>query len=537
MASIFKTTATRTLPENADLVVRKGERFLRKRRGGKVSYLPLTSCGSKYREESRKWYIQYRDATGEKVRVAGYTDRDATLQLAAELERKAEHIQSGLADPHERGKLLPLAIHLADFRKALAADGNSPRHVSQTCTRLDSLFKGCEFQRWTDIVASKVQGWLAGQRDANRIGIKTSNYYLAALKQFCTWLETDHRVPQQRNPVAHLAAQNSDADVRWARRAISSEEFVRLIAAAESGPAVQCVSGSDRAMLYIMAAWTGYRREELASLTAKSFNLQASPPTVAVAAAYSKRRKHDVIPLHADVSKRLQTWLAARPAKPTNEPIFPLRAAKGGLRRTAKMMCIDLERARSKWLDESADLRERKRREQTDFLKYQNESGLYADFHANRHTFISNLSRAGVHPKMAQSVARHSDVNLTMGVYSHVELAQQAAAINALPAPPELTSSGWGESAAQASEGRARRGRKAGATEFVAPIVAPVPGVECQCMASAVTVGLNRSADDINRKPLSEQELVAICHHLAHEDVNSGGGIRTPDTRIMIPLL
>ena len=63
---------------------------------------------------------------------------------------------------------------------------------------------------------------------------------------------------------------------------------------------------------------------------------------------------------------------------------------------------------------------------------------MYADFHANRHTFITNLARAGVHPKLAQSMARHSDVNLTMGIYSHVEVAQQADAINTLPAPPSL---------------------------------------------------------------------------------------------------
>lgn len=72
----------------------------------------------------------------------------------------------------------------------------------------------------------------------------------------------------------------------------------------------------------------------------------------------------------------------------------------------------------------------------TEFLLYRNSAGRYADFHATRHTFISNLSRCGVRPMLAQSLARHSDINLTMQVYSHVELEDQNAAIAALPGPP-----------------------------------------------------------------------------------------------------
>ncbi len=40
--------------------------------------------------------------------------------------------------------------------------------------------------------------------------------------------------------------------------------------------------------------------------------------------------------------------------------------------------------------------------------------------HALRHTFISNLARAGIHPKTAQALARHSTITLTLDRYSHV---------------------------------------------------------------------------------------------------------------------
>ena len=55
------------------------------------------------------------------------------------------------------------------------------------------------------------------------------------------------------------------------------------------------------------------------------------------------------------------------------------------------------------------------------------------DFHALRHTFISNLARGGVHPKVAMDVARHSTIELTMRAYTHTLLPDRAAALDALP--------------------------------------------------------------------------------------------------------
>jgi len=100
------------------------------------------------------------------------------------------------------------------------------------------------------------------------------------------------------------------------------------------------------------------------------------------------------------------------------------------------MIRRDLQAARRAWLAEAENEQDRQQREQTDFLLYRNHEGLYADFHSLRHRFITNLERAGLSPKMAQTLARHSDVRLTLGLYTHVELDEQAAAIGALPGPP-----------------------------------------------------------------------------------------------------
>jgi len=513
--------------------MRQGKRFLRKKRNGRTVFLPLTDCGTKYQEESRKWYIQYKDANGAKKRVPGFTDKEATSQLAAELERKAEHIQSGLSDPHEDGKLRPLKEHLEDFRLHLQSKSNSKKHVRQTCARIEGILEGCKLSRWIDIIGSTVEQWLAVERAEGRMGIKTSNYYLAALKQFCTWMENDGRVSKKKNPVEHLSTINADTDVRWERRAITTEEFVRLVASAATGPDVQCVSGSDRAMLYVLAAWTGYRRKELASLTLKSFNLTSEPTTVDVEASYSKRRKNDSVPLHPAVAEQLKDWLALKGKIGRDEPLFNLRSKCGALRRTSKMMRLDLERARLAWIEEAQTDEEKEQREKSDFLQYRDEKGLYADFHANRHTFITNLAKAGVHPKLAQSMARHSDVNLTMGIYSHVEVAEQADAINALPAPPPLPVS----IEAADSQSTSTASVSDSDSEIVAPIVAPTSDFGRLCESVADYNCPPEGAEGSAQNPLPQQELVILCQALATDDLSSGGGIRTPDTRIMIPLL
>lgn len=66
-------------------------------------------------------------------------------------------------------------------------------------------------------------------------------------------------------------------------------------------------------------------------------------------------------------------------------------------------------------------------------IVYRDDAGRVADFHAVRHTFISNLARGGVHPKVVQALARHSTITRTMDRYSHTLVGEQADALAALP--------------------------------------------------------------------------------------------------------
>jgi len=104
-------------------------------------------------------------------------------------------------------------------------------------------------------------------------------------------------------------------------------------------------------------------------------------------------------------------------------------------RDTAEMMQRDLDVARKLWIAEGATKREQTKRAKSDFLKYKDSRGKFADFNALRHTFITNLVRAKVDPKTAQTLARHSDIRLTMEVYTHINQQEKSAAINSLPGP------------------------------------------------------------------------------------------------------
>ena len=265
---------------------------------------------------------------------------------------------------------------------------------------------------------------------------QTYNHYLKSVKQFTRWLVRDRRAPN--DPLAHISKLNVSADRRHDRRAFTPEEFARLITAAQNGPSIETLPGADRAMMYVLAAWTGLRKGEIGSLTQRSFRLEDEPATVTVAACFSKRRRQDTQILHSEVVRQLKEWLGTKPDLGTDDILFPVsgRVPGGKERKTHKMMQLDIKAAREAWIEETKAPEEKKAREESDFLEYQNDDGLFADFHSNRHMFITSLERAGLSPKMAQTLARHSDVRLTLGVYTHVGLHDQTAAIALLPPPP-----------------------------------------------------------------------------------------------------
>src|SRR5690606_24988054 len=100
----------------------------------------------------------------------------------------------------------------------------------------------------------------------------------------------------------------------------------------------------------------------------------------------------------------------------------------------AAMLRADLAAARVAWIEEAPEGSElRQKREQSDLLAEVDAAGDVVDFHSLRHTFITNLAASGVHPKVAQELARHSTITLTMDRYAHAAWESMTAALERLP--------------------------------------------------------------------------------------------------------
>jgi integrase len=322
--------------------------------------------------------------------------REASLKAAAQamlnnLVRKAEQTAAGVRDSFDEHRKRSISEHLADYEKCLKDKGLTDHYIQLTVHRARAIAEGCEFKHIPDIAPSPVVAFLADLRKSGT-SIGTSNHYLRAFKQFLRWMMRERRIND--DPIVHISAMNVATDRRRIRRALPPEEFQKLIAATETAKIRKWLSGSSRAMLYQTAAYTGLRASELGSLTPASFDFEATPPILVVAAAYSKRRRRDVVPLHPELASRLKDWLASRKLRPT-QLLWP--GSWAVRKHVAEMLRKDLDLAE---------------------IPYQDTAGRYFDFHALRHQFISMLVQANVHPKKAQELARHSNITLTMDYYT-----------------------------------------------------------------------------------------------------------------------
>jgi integrase len=397
-------------------------------------YRPIYSkidpqTGKRVKRKLSKWYIKYRSPDGRIHRIPGYTDREATKQLAARKEREAARQVEGMVNPFEDHHKRTLTHHLDDFETALRnatnkrGNKNTEHHIVVTVQRARKVMDGCGFKFIVDISADKVEAFLnrltrkRKEKDAEgkpmmdaegnlvimeeRLSIQSQNFYLAAAKQFCRWLVDSERT--ERNPLARLKRGNVALDRRHDRRALSLQELRQVLEATRCSPVMfRSLGGMDRFSLYAVAMGTGLRVSELASLNPASFCLSASP-FVRVKAAYTKNREEVNQPLPLELVPELRRFLAS---KAEGKPVWPGTWTE----KAAKMLRIDLGAAG---------------------VPYETD-GLFADFHALRHSYITLLTRSGASTKVAQELARHSDVRLTMNRYSHAALYDLTAAVEKL---------------------------------------------------------------------------------------------------------
>ncbi|MFC1633655.1 tyrosine-type recombinase/integrase [Planctomycetota bacterium] len=332
-------------------------------------------------KQSAKWHVKYVDADGIERRVPAYKDKTASQQLAARLEKEAELAREGVVDRYKEHRKRPLAEHLEDFQQSLLAKGNTEKHAKQVVSRTRRILEGCKFIYWPDIQASKTQRFLADLQKSGSISPQTFNHYLKAVKEFAGWMVQDGRASE--SPLKHLKcrAVQKVVDEVHPRRALQVDELRQLFETTKSGPMRFGMSGFERYLCYRVAAETGLRAKELRSLKVNSFDLKAC--TVQVSGKFTKNRHEAISPLRPDTAEELRQLISG---KMPQVQVFKVPE------KAYKMIQADLADAHIPYVFD----------------------GLYFDFHALRHQTGTLLAASGVHPKVAQSILRHSDVNLTL---------------------------------------------------------------------------------------------------------------------------
>lgn len=379
------------------------------------------------RKGALSYHIEFNDTRGQQRRLLGFKDKTATKELAAKIERAVAIRQGGgvlggdmlqwleglrpdvrdklaewgVIDPQRAAAGKGILEHVKEWTEVLAAKGNTERHVTKYRAKVSRLIIENNWKNLTDISAVVAQRWLGALRDSGSAA-NTLNDYVRAMKSCCKWLVMVKRMAE--NPLAHITTFNARGDRRLERRGLTPREIVILLTATEAGKQHHGMTGRQRTLLYRLAIETGLRWSELRSLTKASFDLDGEYPNVTIKPEDEKAGRGATLNLRAELTEALKEYLTFQPS---DARAFPMWIDKG-----ADMIRRDMEAAG---------------------LSVKDEHGKVIDFHALRHTLGSLLAAAGIHPKVAQEIMRHSTIDLTMNMYTHTLLESRKEALDKLP--------------------------------------------------------------------------------------------------------
>lgn len=372
-------------------------------------------------------------------KVAGQRpDRQLQLWVDGLPDRILKRIISwGLVDNARIEAGRQLHQHLEEWQQSLLAEGCTKTHARTQYAQVKRVFDLCCFRSLGEISASHIQRQVSklkktvmrakgkGQKrqvvptEIGPASDSTKKYYLQACMQFTKWAYEDRRI--SNNPLAHLKSLKAQSQPR---APLSPEELLRLISETERSDERFQISGAERAMIYRFASETGFRAGEIRQLKVSDFDLDQQ--SVILSGKYTKNGKDALIPLRSDTALRLKEHFRGKLPK-VNAFNLPSKY------NMADMLRKDMKHAREKWFREvEGSPAEYKNRRKSQFLDWQKAEGR-VDFHSLRHTFGTMLAASGVHPKIAQDLMRHSDINLTMSRYTHTLHGQTIEAVEALP--------------------------------------------------------------------------------------------------------
>ncbi len=382
-----------------------------------------------YERTGRHW-IDFRGPDGIRHRFAGLPTKRASEEFGRRLEELAALVVAGarptpeierwlsslpadrlaqlkafgLVDAAKVAGAVGMEALIAQWAAALAHRGNVADYIADQTSMTRRIVRECHFRTLPDFTPGAVRAWLSKQKEAG-LSARRLNGFLLAAKNFLNWTVREGLAVE--NQLRVLQGLNERLDRRRIRRALTGDEIGRLLGATESGRKHHGLTGHVRRLVYSLALCTGLRWGEIKTLRRGDFVLTTAP-TITVRAGCAKNRTEATLPLRHDLGAMLADYFAGDPALPS-ALVFPGMLVRRGT--GAAMLAADLEAAG---------------------LPVETEDGV-ADFHSLRHSYITALAKSGVAPAVAMCLARHSDVNLTLGRYSHMSLESGAEAVAKLP--------------------------------------------------------------------------------------------------------
>jgi len=317
------------------------------------------------------------------------TDKRVAEQKLRDLVTSLEQESMGFIPPKAARVAIgvPTLEHLTTFLADVEARGRAKNTVRAYKVVLNALVRDCGWKMLNDITADSFERWRA-QRSANA---KYANDCLGYARTFVAWLVRKKRLLSDPLKDVEKARVRRTASHR---RALTTDEISRLLA-----------SVSDRrATVYLVALYTGLRRNELNGLRWLDFELDLPVPVVRVSSAIAKNGTSVVLPLRPEVVAAVRNFKPAS-AAPGDRAFFGKVPNMDTFKR-------DLAQAGIAYLDEA---------------------GRKVDFHALRTTFGTQLAVAGVAPRVAMEMMRHSDLKLTTKVYTDSAHLPVSAALQCLP--------------------------------------------------------------------------------------------------------
>ena len=328
--------------------------------------------------ESRSYYLRYRidPMPTDKWRSLGTTDKQVAAKKAHDLFVEMQQEAAGLlpAKSLRTAGAKALCDHLEDFLCDLQSKGRTKKHVDDNRSRISRLLSECGWKVLADVDADGFIQWRNECCDV--LAAKTLNEYLASVVGLFNWMEKIGRI--SANPLRRVERVDGRGKLKRERRAFTEAELKRLIE----------VSGT-RGLIYLFAARTGLRRNEINQLTWNDVHLNEAQPFVLARACITKNKKDERIFLVPEIVEKLEP--ISKEASNSDTPVFMDGVPK------IKAMKRDLIKAE---------------------IPYCDEKGRYADFHALRHTCATFMLKHGVPAAYAKKHMRHSDLKLTTNCYN-----------------------------------------------------------------------------------------------------------------------